>query len=201
MAIGRFTGKRKRCMATLAGTAALAVGVGAAATACGSETESTVSVNTAFSPASAATTAKAVTYNPALVPEKSQVEVKEELRSGDATHIELQVKGLLANRTYGAHVHVKPCGQLPDDSGPHYQDKKDPKTPSTDPAYANSSNEVWLDFTTDKDGNGHAQSDVKWRFRTGGAHSVVIHDHATDTHTGHAGTAGPRLACVNVPFK
>ena len=53
---------------------------------------------------------------------------------------------------------------------------------------------------TNEDGSARSTAIVDWRFREGGARSVVLHEMATSTHEGHAGTAGARLACVNVPF-
>lgn len=144
-------------------------------------------------------TQRAVTFDRTAVPEKSRVAVVER-KGKDGTRVVLRVRGLQASRTYGAHVHQKPCGAAPGDSGAHYQNVKDPNSPSVDPKYANPQNEVWLDFTTDKRGNGRSADTVKWRFRAGEARSVVIHEHATDTAAGKAGTAGARLACVNVPF-
>ncbi|AZQ71339.1 MULTISPECIES: superoxide dismutase family protein [Streptomyces] len=144
-------------------------------------------------------THRAVTFDKKAVPEKSRVAVAER-KVKDGTRIVLRVRGIQAGRTYGAHVHQKPCGNAPDDSGAHYQNVKDPKSPSVDPKYANPQNEAWLDFTTDKRGNGRSTATVKWRFRAGEARSVVIHEHATETAPGKAGTAGSRLACVNVPF-
>ncbi len=143
---------------------------------------------------------EAVTFDTKAVPEGGRVTVVE--RTGqDGTRVELRVRGVQANRTFGAHVHQKACGSTPDASGPHYQNVKDPKQPSTDPAYANSRNEVWLDFTTGRDGDGHSAASVTWRFRAGEARSVVLHEHATETGAGHAGMAGARLACVNVPLE
>ncbi|WP_107123111.1 superoxide dismutase family protein [Streptomyces caeruleatus] len=157
-------------------------------------------VGTVFAPVSAAPWAQAVTYNDELVSVGSRVQVKEELRRSGGTRIELRVRDLGADRVYGAHVHTKPCGKLPTDAGPHYQDQPDPTQPSVDPAFANPNNEVWLDLTTNKDGSARSIATVDWRFREGGARSVVLHEMVTSTHEGHAGTAGPRLACVNVPF-
>ncbi|MFF4155736.1 superoxide dismutase family protein [Streptomyces sp. NPDC001678] len=142
---------------------------------------------------------RAVTFDKKGVPEKSRVAVVER-KGKDGTRVVLRVRGLQGSRTYGAHVHQKPCGNAPDDSGAHYQNVKDPKSPSVDPKYANPQNEAWLDLTTDKRGNGRSATTVKWRFRAGEARSVVIHEHATETAPGKAGTAGARLACVNVPF-
>ncbi|GGL93955.1 hypothetical protein GCM10010129_42340 [Streptomyces fumigatiscleroticus] len=143
----------------------------------------------------------AITYDRASVPKGSRVVVAEWKQKNGTTTVDLNVKGLDPKRTYGAHVHTKPCGTKPDDSGPHYQHVKDPVQPSVNPKYANSRNEVWLDFTTDASGDGNAHSTVRWRFRQGEARSVVIHEHATMTRPGHAGTAGARLACVTVPFR
>ncbi|MFD7710645.1 superoxide dismutase family protein [Streptomyces sp. NPDC059785] len=142
----------------------------------------------------------AITYDPDSVPDGSRVMVMEHPDKDGTTVIALVLKGLESDRTYGAHVHTEPCGPAPEDAGPHYQNVKDPVQPSVDPAYANSANEVWLDFTTNANGNGGAVSVSDWHFRSGGAHSVVIHEHATETAPGHAGMAGARLACVNVPF-
>jgi Cu-Zn family superoxide dismutase len=123
-----------------------------------------------------------------------------ELRRSGGTRIELRVRDLAADRVYGAHVHTKPCGKLPADAGPHYQDQLDPTQPSVNPQFANLDNEVWLDLTTNEDGSARSTAVVDWRFREGGARSVVLHEMATSTHEGHAGTAGARLTCVNVPF-
>ncbi len=35
---------------------------------------------------------------------------------------------------------------------------------ATDPAFANPDNEIWLDLSTDGDGNGSAQAVVDWQF-------------------------------------
>lgn len=117
------------------------------------------------------------------------------------TFVFLALRGVKADHHFGIHVHTRPCGSKPDSSGPHYQNVKDPKQPSTNPKYANPKNEMWLGLTTDSSGDGRAKSLVKWHFRPGEARSVVIHEHATATHMGHAGMAGNRVACINVPFK
>lgn len=159
-----------------------------------------VTVDEPFQAPGGPTTHQAVTFDRQAIPVGGTVRVTE--RSGqDGTRIELRIHGAQANRTFGAHVHQKPCGSAPDDSGPHYQDVKDPAQPSKDPAYANPRNEVWLDFKTDGHGDGASASTVTWRFRSGEARSVVIHEHATETGSGTAGMAGARLACLNVPFE
>jgi len=141
--------------------------------------------------------ATAITYHQPEVPKGANVEtlVKPE---GNGTMVSLKVEGLEPNHEFGAHVHVNVCGKAPDAAGPHYQNKKDPVQPSVDPAYANPKNEVWLDFKTDQDGNGQAQSTVDWQFREGEGRSIVIHAMPTMTGKGKAGTAGERLACINI---
>ncbi len=137
----------------------------------------------------------AVTYNPALVPFGAKASTFG-LSVPHGTVVTLAVNGLLPDHEYGAHVHTRPCGADPADAGPHYQNVVDPHQPSTDPAYTNPSNEIWLDFTTNAHGNAFTMSTVDWSFTDRHAHSVVIHEH--HTHTG--GAAGARLACVNANF-
>lgn len=119
----------------------------------------------------------------------------------EGTSVMVWLHGAKANHTFGAHVHTKTCGTKPDDSGPHYQNTKDPKQPSTNPKYANPHNEVWLTLKTDSSGDAHAMTHVNWRFRDSQARSFVIHEHGTATQKGKAGMAGARVACVKVPFK
>jgi Cu-Zn family superoxide dismutase len=144
--------------------------------------------------------ADAITYNPALVPVGGYVSVLTASAPFAGTTTVLAVHGLLPNRTYGAHAHAKPCGPTGDAAGPHFQHSPDPVTPSVDPAYANPRNEIWLDFTTDPFGNGFAVSTVTWSLGARHPNSVVIHDMGTATTPGHAGTAGARLACLDVAF-
>ncbi|MBH1935245.1 superoxide dismutase family protein [Streptomyces sp. AV19] len=160
-----------------------------------------VTVDGVFRAADGKAVHRAVTFDTRAVPSGGKVTVTERVGRDGRTRVELRVHGVEANRTFGAHVHQKPCGTAPDDSGAHYQNAVDPKQPSTDPAYANPRNEVWLDLTSDRQGDGASTATVAWRFRAGEARSVVIHEHATETGPGVAGTAGGRLACVNVPFK
>ena len=145
-----------------------------------------------------------ITYDTAAVPVGGRFSVEELAETtGDGKHrtrIELRVQGLQPDRAYGAHVHTRPCGSRPEDSGPHYQHIKDPKPSSGDPAYANRRNEVWLDFTTDAKGEARVVSENGWRFRKGEARSVVLHEHPTSSKPGQAGQAGKRLACMTVPF-
>ncbi|MDA2814126.1 superoxide dismutase family protein [Nocardiopsis sp. RSe5-2] len=157
--------------------------------------------------------AAAVTYDEDAVPAGAGVELAISSEGADegadedaddqegddgGTEFSLRVTGLTPDRDYGAHMHTGACGEKPDDSGPHYQDQKDPEQPSSDPKYANDDNEVWLDFTTDSDGNADSDADVDWAPRSGEMKSLVIHDQHTKTGEGEAGSAGDRLACVNV---
>ena len=139
----------------------------------------------------------AITYDQKLVPAGALAAVSYVPVAADRTQVMLRTRGLLPNHKYGAHAHVNQCGAKGDDAGPHYQHMKDPKTPSTDPKYANPRNEIWLDFTTDAKGNGLAKSEVAWRVTDSQAKSVVIHSEHTHTDAGHAGQAGPRLACLD----
>lgn len=141
--------------------------------------------------------ARAITYNPSLVPIGAQASVLA-VSGPHGTIVSLLPQGLVPNRAYGAHVHTRTCGPSPSDSGPHYQNIPDPHQPSTDPAYANPANEIWLDFTTDPAGNAVAMTKVDWTFTERHAHSVVIHEHHTHTGEGEAGVAGARLACLKV---
>lgn len=140
----------------------------------------------------------ATTYNPGLVPvgAKAQAIV---IAAHGGTRTVLTVAGLLPDREYGAHAHVSPCGATGAAAGPHYQNRVDPVTPSVDPAYANPDNEIWLDFTTSGAGTAAAVSSVDWAARPG-ARSITIHAMHTHTDPGQAGTAGARLACLNVDF-
>ena len=100
---------------------------------------------------------------------------------------------------------VNACGATGDAAGPHFQNQVDPAAgpgkPSTDPTYANPQNEIWLDLTTDAQGNGTATSTNEWVFPADRrAQSVIIHEMATMTAPGKAGTAGKRPACMTVPF-
>lgn len=139
-------------------------------------------------------------YDTALVPVGATARVQAVPTSSGSTVVTLHVRGLLPDTAYGAHAHVSACGSTGAAAGPHYQDVLAPSGHATDPAYANADNEVWLDLTTDAEGNGSAQALVRWQFRAGGANSVVLHVEHTHTEPGTAGTAGRRLGCMTVPF-
>jgi superoxide dismutase, Cu-Zn family len=137
----------------------------------------------------------------AAIPTGSTARVQAVYNSAGDTIVTLHVWGLAPNTAYGAHAHQNPCGLVGAAAGPHFQHVMDPVVPSTNPAYANPSNEIWLDFKTDEDGNASAQTKVAWQFAPDRRpHSVIIH--AEQTHTGDtdSGTAGARLACLTVGF-
>jgi Cu-Zn family superoxide dismutase len=145
-------------------------------------------------------TGPAITYNEEMVPAGARGAVQS--RSGEGTTtVMLAVRSLEPQRLYGAHVHSEPCGDRPEDAGPHFQYSVDPVQPSVDPTFANPQNEIWLDFTTDEIGAGSAESTVAWTFpndrRPG---SVVVHAVQTSSEPGKAGTAGERVACISVDF-
>ncbi|MET0132319.1 MAG: superoxide dismutase, partial [Kibdelosporangium sp.] len=133
--------------------------------------------------------ADAITYRPDLVPAGAKLSVFGISRTR-WTKVLLAVHGLVANRQYGAHVHVQPCGAAPADAGPHFQHREDPVQPSVDPAYANPANEIWLDLTTDANGDAVTFTHVEWSFGGRRAGSVVLHETHTHTGPGQAGTAG-----------
>ncbi|MEU6645395.1 superoxide dismutase [Saccharomonospora sp. NPDC046836] len=142
----------------------------------------------------------ATTYDPELVPTGARATVFALSNQRVGTMTKLAVAGLLPNRHYGAHVHTKPCGATGADAGPHFQYTPDPVSPSTDPAYANPDNEIWLDFTTSPAGSAFTLSHVDWSFAERRPASVVLHEHHTSTAPGEAGAAGSRLACIDVAF-
>jgi superoxide dismutase, Cu-Zn family len=146
----------------------------------------------------------AFTYDPVAAPVGAELSVEAD-GSGDSTEVRLEVEGLLPNRGYAAHAHARPCGPSGDAAGPHFQNRADPAAapgrPSTDPAYANPQNEIWLDLRTDAEGDGAASAVVPFGFTDRAPASVVIHAaEATATAPSEAGSAGGRVACLNVPF-
>lgn len=145
-------------------------------------------------------TGPAITYDEKLVPAGARGAVQS--RSGEGTTtVMLAVRGLERNRVYGAHVHMQPCGELPDDAGPHFQYSADPLQPSVDPTFANPQNEIWLDLTTDETGAGSTESTVAWTFPDDRRpKSVVVHADQTSSEPGEAGAAGGRVACISVDF-
>lgn len=140
-----------------------------------------------FAPPTAFVPSNAVTYDQGLVPAGAYIQVFQRTADGGATVVGLRVHGFPAGHAYGVHVHQKPCGADPAAAGGHFQ-----HVPGTDAAHVNPENEVWLDFTTDRDGDAKAVARHDWGFREGEAGSVVIHD--------VPGTHGARVGCFTVPF-
>jgi Cu-Zn family superoxide dismutase len=182
-------------LAAAAGPAAAAAGSPPASSSGGSRF---IAAPAVFGTWNAAQPPAAVTYDQHLVPVGAAAVAL--AARGPRTVVGLALQGLPPDHRFGAHVHQKACGTSGADAGPHYQNVSDPVQPSVDPTYANPRNEVWLDFTTDAGGRAIAFTSVGWDFRAGGARSIVIHEHHTDTSAGMAGTAGARVACINVPL-
>jgi superoxide dismutase, Cu-Zn family len=189
---------QRRLLLPLLAATALVAGCGSATPAAQTTSSSQSAIDVA---ATFATQGMALTYDPELVPEGATARVSGETTDTTST-VTLAVTGLLPNRTYGAHAHQKPCGPAAADSGAHFQHEADPVTPSVDPAFANPENEMWLDFTTDAQGAGSVTAtQAQWAFTPGhAAQSVVVHEKATATEAGKAGTAGDRAGCVTVDF-
>lgn len=141
------------------------------------------------------------TYSTA-VPADAAAFVQVVRTSSDSTRVILQLQGFAPNTTYGAHAHVNSCSPTSGAAaGPHYQYVKDPVSPSTNPAYANPRNEIWLDTTTNAAGNGTAVARVDWTFPADRkAKSVILHAEPTRTGPNDSGVAGARLACIDVAF-
>ncbi|WP_169789147.1 superoxide dismutase family protein [Nonomuraea candida] len=131
----------------------------------------------------------AIAHDRKLAPQGAQASVTVESGRGE-TRTSLVVEGLLPDRRYGSHLHAKPCGKKPADSGPHYQHH---------PGQINPQSEVWLDFTTDGEGVGRSSARQNWvleRDKLPG--SLVIHAKPTVTSGPQAGQAGDRVACLTL---
>jgi Cu-Zn family superoxide dismutase len=143
----------------------------------------------------------AFTYDGSQLPVGARLRVAVTYPENGTTVVTLHVKGALPQREYGAHAHVAACGAVSSAAGGHFQFVPYPVGGSpTDPAYANPSNEIWLDLVTDGEGNGVAQTTVPWQPSERRPMSVVIHAAHTSPDPGTAGTAGPRLGCLTVAF-
>jgi Cu-Zn family superoxide dismutase len=147
-------------------------------------------------------TSRAISYNPALAPIGATMTATLS-RLTNSTVAELAVAGLMPNRGYAVHAHTKPCGVTGDAAGPHFQNRLDPaatpQAPSTDPVYANPSNEIWLEVRTDAEGTGMSRTTVPFTFTDRAPGSIVVHEATTtQTHAGHAGQAGARIACLTL---
>jgi Cu-Zn family superoxide dismutase len=141
------------------------------------------------------------TYDPASLPTGTLIRVAVTYPENGSMVVTLHVKGAQPGRDYGAHAHVAACGSTGTAAGGHFQFVPAPAgVASTDPAYANPANEIWLDLHTDALGNGSAHSTVAWQPGERRPMSVVIHANHTSSEPGTAGTAGPRLGCLTVGF-
>lgn len=144
----------------------------------------------------------AFTYDTELAPVGAElaVEVKPE---ADASTVVLTVTGLVPDRGYAAHAHTEACGDTGDVAGPHFQHEADPEVDPENPkeAYVNPENEVWLDLTTDAEGNGTSEANVPFALSAEATpKSVVVHKaEKTGTGDGEAGKAGDRVACLTIP--
>ncbi len=214
-----------------AGLAIAIIGITVAATACGGSTPAEPSTPPAAPPSVEQPTAEqptveqppleevsaegvlapperaqnAFTYDSAAAPEGARLSV-EAGGTDNGTQVRLRVTGLQPDRGYAAHAHAQACGPTGAAAGPHFQDEVDPaatpEKPSTDPAFANPSNEIWLDLRTDATGSGEATTEVPFEFDDRAPASVIIHaNEVTATAPGQAGSAGGRVACLNVPFE
>jgi Cu-Zn family superoxide dismutase len=105
------------------------------------------------------------------------------------TLVTLNVEGLPTGRSFGSHLHRDSCASA--FGGPHYQ-APDPATPVA--ANADADHEVWLDFATNAVGRGRSQASVPFEVLSA-SRSVVIHQ---NDHTAVGGTAGQRLACLDI---
>ncbi|MEU4743831.1 superoxide dismutase family protein, partial [Actinosynnema sp. NPDC023658] len=147
----------------------------------------------------------AFTYDQEAAPTGAELEL--EVIEGDGTTtVRLDADVLQPDRGYAAHAHTEPCGKDGADAGPHYQHEVDPaatpERPSVDPAYANPQNEIWLELTTDGQGNGAAETTVPFVFDDRLPASIVLHEHPkTETAQGRAGSAGARIACLTATFR
>ncbi|MGH3599068.1 MAG: superoxide dismutase family protein [Pseudonocardiaceae bacterium] len=146
---------------------------------------------------------KAVTYNRELAPIGAAMTVAVTPSSEGFTRAEFAVSGLLPNRGYAVHAHTRACGATADAAGPHFQNRIDPaatpQAPSSNPEYANPSNEIWLDVRTDATGAGTSRTTVPFVLTDRAPGSIVVHEAMqTATDPGQAGKAGARLACLTL---
>jgi Cu-Zn family superoxide dismutase len=148
-------------------------------------------------------TSQAITYDPDLAPIGAAMTASLIPSPDGSTRAELTVSGLLPNRGYAAHANINACGVAPEAAGPRFQNHLDPaatpRTPSTNPRYANPNNEIWLDVRTDSAGAGTSSSTVPFVLTYRAPRSIVMHEAMrTSSDPGHAGNAGARIACLTL---
>ncbi|HET9254132.1 MAG TPA: superoxide dismutase [Pseudonocardiaceae bacterium] len=155
--------------------------------------------------AAAPAASPAVTYNPTLAPVGAHM--KATLNpSGDSTVADLSVSGLAPNRGFSVIAHVNTCGGGPGGEGPRFQKRIDPAidpakpyVPSTNPEYANPTNEIWLDVRTDSTGSGTSHAEVPFVFTDRGPGSLVVHDQQQSSPgTAQAASSDDRVACLSL---
>ncbi|MER8014450.1 superoxide dismutase family protein [Streptomyces griseoluteus] len=142
----------------------------------------TVDAEGRFAPPAAFVPSAAVTYDQSSVPAAASIRVRQHTSAGGATRIDLRITGARPHHSFGASVHQHPCGTLPADAGPRYQNQPG----------ATDGDVVRLDFTTDDQGTAAASDQHTWGLRRDEAASVVIQDRPGDDAT--------RVACFTVPF-
>jgi superoxide dismutase, Cu-Zn family len=121
---------------------------------------------------------------------------------GGRMRIRLRAQGFPPSYAFGSHLHKLPCDDAMK-AGGHYQHNPWQSGPmgtvATDPAYANTKNEAWLDFTTDADGKGGSELLLDWVPRPGEAKAVIIHQMPSQVAPA-GGAAGAKLACLPMAF-
>jgi Cu/Zn superoxide dismutase len=130
--------------------------------------------------------------NPAVSPNplaKAAIIISASDIGRDQTQITLDATGIDAppGSRFGAHVHMATCGNSAAASGGHYQ--------NPDGSQPLERQEVWLDFSVNANGRGHAVATRNWQISQLSDRSVVVHALRTDSDTGAAGT---RLACTDI---
>jgi Cu-Zn family superoxide dismutase len=135
--------------------------------------------------------AQAIVYDRKLAPAGARASLLvESERDTGKTRSSLVVEGFRPEHTYGAHLHIQPCGADPDDSGPHYQHVAGKISPR---------NEIWLDFTTDRTGTASTSARHPWLLDENRLpRSLVIHAEPTRATPPNPGAAGPRIACLTL---
>jgi Cu/Zn superoxide dismutase len=116
---------------------------------------------------------------------------------GGKMRLQLQVSGLPPDRMFGSHLHRLSCTESK--AGGHYQQNAAPGDAGSNPAFANATNEAWLDFKSDASGKASPapETTVDWIPRAGEAKSIIIHDMGTAP----GGIAGSKLACLPITFQ
>ena len=147
--------------------------------------------------------AAAITYNPTLAPIGGHMTASF-TPSGDSTTADLTVSGLAPNRGFSVVAHVNTCGGVPGGEGPRFQNRIDPaaspEKPSTNPAYSNPTNEIWLDVHTDSTGAATSHTTVPFVFTDRGPGSIVVHDQQQTAATSSQllGQTSDRVACLTL---